>query len=84
VIDERLDADVDLLAVVVRADDTPRRAAQMGTFVGYIGQADRRVLAPPRHPSGTERGVANDLVEAGVPKERIVLGFQPPYTGFAA
>jgi hypothetical protein len=27
---------------------------------------------------GTEEGVANDLVKAGVPKEDIVLAFQPP------
>jgi hypothetical protein len=36
---------------------------------------------------GTEEGVATELVEAGVPKESIVLGFRPPeirpYTGFA-
>lgn len=36
---------------------------------------------------GTEHGIANELVEAGVPKEDIVLGFRPlelrPYTGFA-
>ncbi len=36
---------------------------------------------------GTEHGVANDLIEAGVPKEHIVLGFKSPevrpYTGFA-
>jgi hypothetical protein len=36
---------------------------------------------------GTERGVANDLVEWGVPKEDIVLAFHSPYkrqfTGFA-
>ncbi len=25
---------------------------------------------------GTERGIANELVDAGVPKERIVLGFR--------
>jgi intein-encoded DNA endonuclease-like protein len=35
---------------------------------------------------GTEDGVANDLVELGVPKEDIVLAFHPPYkrkyTGF--
>ncbi len=34
-----------------------------------------------------EEGIATELVEAGVPKEDIVLGFQPakerPYTGFA-
>lgn len=37
---------------------------------------------------GTERGIANELVEAGIPRDRIVLGFKPPeirpYTGFAA
>ncbi len=35
----------------------------------------------------TEDGVATDLLDAGVPKEDIVLGFRPPelrkYTGFA-
>jgi hypothetical protein len=37
---------------------------------------------------GTEQGIAAELIEAGVPKDRIVLGFQPPgvrpHTGFAA
>ena len=37
---------------------------------------------------GTEYGVANELVEMGVPKEDIVLGFRAPQrrpdTGFAA
>lgn len=28
---------------------------------------------------GTEIGVANELVAAGVPKQNIVLGFQAPY-----
>ncbi len=36
---------------------------------------------------GTYHGIANDLVEAGVPKDRIVLAFKPPairpLTGFA-
>jgi hypothetical protein len=36
---------------------------------------------------GTEAGVANDLVRAGIPKDRIVLGFHQPemrqYTEFA-
>jgi len=36
---------------------------------------------------GTEHGIARDLEEAGIPKERIVLGFQPPdvrkYTEYA-
>jgi hypothetical protein len=37
---------------------------------------------------GTEDGIANDLVEAGIPKDHIVLGFHPPevrpYTDYAA
>jgi hypothetical protein len=37
---------------------------------------------------GTEDGIAGELVEAGVPRDRIVLGFKPPdvrpYTDFAA
>ncbi len=36
---------------------------------------------------GTEDGIANELVAAGVPPEQIVLAFHPPYkrphTGFA-
>jgi hypothetical protein len=36
---------------------------------------------------GTEYGVARELVDAGVPKSQIVLGFRPPeirpYTEFA-
>jgi hypothetical protein len=37
---------------------------------------------------GTEYGVANELVEGGVPKDQIILGFKSPemlpYTQFAA
>ena len=36
---------------------------------------------------GTEDGIANDLVSAGIPKDQIVLGFHPleirPYTEYA-
>jgi hypothetical protein len=36
---------------------------------------------------GTEAGIAEELVEGGVPRERIVLAFKPPeirpHTGFA-
>ena len=36
---------------------------------------------------GTSPGVTDDLLEAGIPREAIVLGFRPPYvrqyTGFA-
>jgi len=37
---------------------------------------------------GTEEGVAEELVKAGIPRDRIVLGFKPPeirpYTDYAA
>jgi hypothetical protein len=37
--------------------------------------------------NGTERGVANELVELGIPKDAIVLAYQlpykRPYTAFA-
>jgi hypothetical protein len=37
---------------------------------------------------GLEDGVTDELVEAGIPKDKIVLGFQPPavrpHTGYAA
>jgi hypothetical protein len=36
---------------------------------------------------GTDYGIANDLIAAGIPKDRIVLGYKAPairaYTGFA-
>ena len=39
------------------------------------------------HRDGTEHGIANDLVDTGIPKNNIVLGFHPanirPYTEFA-
>ncbi len=30
------------------------------------------------HRDGTERGIANELVSHGIPKDRIVLGFRSP------
>jgi hypothetical protein len=36
---------------------------------------------------GTEHGIADDLTEAGIPKDHIVLGFREPelrqYTGYS-
>ncbi len=36
---------------------------------------------------GTEDGIADEMIEAGIPQDKIVLGFRPPeirpYTGFA-
>jgi hypothetical protein len=65
----------------------------------YVGWLDsKRVYGPVLHldimdgkiwvqQDGTEVGIANELVELGVPKHDIVLGFNPPklrqYTDFA-
>ncbi|MDJ1178628.1 XisI protein [Roseofilum sp. BLCC_M91] len=39
------------------------------------------------HRDGLEDGIADDLLRAGIPKDKIVLGFHPPevrlHTGFA-
>lgn len=39
------------------------------------------------HRDGTEYGIANELLDAGISKDKIVLGFHPadirPYTEFA-
>lgn len=54
-----------------------------GTLL-HIDLVDRKVWI--QH-DGTEDGIANELVAAGIPKEHIVLGFRPPeqrkYTEFA-
>ncbi|HEX9732048.1 MAG TPA: XisI protein [Thermoanaerobaculia bacterium] len=64
--------------------------------VGWQGK--RRVHGTPLHIDligdkvwiqydGTSSGVASELVEAGIPRESIVLGFKPvsvrPHTGYA-
>ena len=66
------------------------------SYVGWI--RDQRVHGPVLHVDirrgkiwiqhdGTEDGIAAALVEAGVPRDHIVLAFHPPnerrYTGFA-
>jgi len=75
--------------------DDERQSYQL-MFIGW--DRNRRVHGPVIHIrlrddkiwiewDGTEEGVANALVAAGVPKEKIVLAFYPeekrPYTGFA-
>ncbi len=68
-------------------------------MVFLVGQqGDHRIHGPLIHVDlidgkfwiqydGTERGVALDLIDAGIPKDRIVLGFKSPelrkHTGFA-
>lgn len=55
-----------------------------GTIV-HVDIIDGRVWV---QYDGTDRPVALELVDAGVPRDRIVLGFREPelrkYTGFAA
>lgn len=50
----------------------------------HVGIIDGKVWV---QRDGTEDGIANELVQAGIPKEDIVLGFHEPdvrqYTGFA-
>jgi hypothetical protein len=52
---------------------------------GWSG--NKYLHATPIHCDETEEGIATDLMEAGIPKEDIVLGFRYPkvrkYTGFA-
>lgn len=74
----------------------PERDHYQLIYVGWIDS--KRVYGPVLHldiidgkiwiqQDGTEVGIANELVELGVPKHDIVLGFNPPklrqYTDFA-
>ena len=66
--------------------DTKRDHYQL-VYVGWRNQ--RRIYGPVLHldimddkiwiqQDGTEVGIANELVELGVPKQDIILGFDPP------
>lgn len=50
----------------------------------HVGYKEHKIWIYCDH---TEDGVATEFVEAGIPKQNIVLGFRPielrPYTGFA-
>ncbi len=54
---------------------------------GYVLHLDIRDGKIWIQHDGTYDGIANALVEAGIPRDRIVLAFKPPdirqYTGFA-
>ena len=54
---------------------------------GIIVHADVRDGKVWIQHDGTEDGIADELLDAGIPKEHIVLAFHPPYkrpyTGFA-
>jgi hypothetical protein len=66
--------------------DTERDHYQL-VYVGWRNH--RRIYGPVLHldimdnkiwiqQDGTEVGIANELVELGVPKQDIILGFDPP------
>jgi hypothetical protein len=61
-----------------------RGAKRLYGVVLYIDIIDGKIWI---QQDGTEVGIANKLVELGVPKQDIVLGFDPPmmrqYTEFA-
>lgn len=60
-----------------------RNVRQHGTLV-HMDIIDGKVWV---HYDGTERGLANDLVAAGIPRDHIVLAFHAPaerrFTDFA-
>jgi hypothetical protein len=76
-----VDQDRDHYELIHVGWDGPRRVH--GAVI-HIDILDGRIWI--QH-DGTESGVAEDLVQAGVPRDAIVLGFRPPhvrqYTGFA-
>ncbi|MEB3277654.1 MAG: XisI protein [Lyngbya sp.] len=68
----------------------PENHHYMVVHLGWIEDGMRRVYGCIIHVDikndkiwiqrdGTEIGVANELLEAGVPKQDIVLGFHAPY-----
>ena len=76
--DERIQAEIIF--------DTDRDRYQL-VYVGWRNQ--QRIYGPVLHldiidnkiwiqQDGTEVGIANELVELGVPKQDIILGFDPP------
>ena len=56
-------------------------------FHGFVVHAEIRDSKIWIHYDGIEDGITDELVEAGVPKDSIVLAFHPPYvrphTGYA-
>ncbi|MDF5728333.1 MAG: XisI protein, partial [Rhizonema sp. PD38] len=63
----------------------PEELTRIFSCIIYVEIKDGKIWI---ERDGTEIGVANELVEAGVPKQDIVLGFKAPYkrkfTEFAA
>ncbi|MBW3596796.1 MAG: XisI protein [Planctomycetes bacterium] len=75
------DDDTNTYAVIVHGWEGPRRLHGCLAHIEING--DKIWI----QQDGTEYGLATELVEAGIPKESIVLGFKSewvrPHTGFA-
>lgn len=52
-----------------------RNTLQLSRTLAHLEIRDGKIWV---ESDGTERGVATDLVAAGIPKEKIVLAFYPP------
>ena len=76
------DKDADRYLLITVGWDGPKRIH--GVLV-HLDIIDGKVWV---QRDGTEYGIARELVEAGIPKDKIVLGFHEPsvrqYTEFAA
>jgi hypothetical protein len=76
-----VDRDNDRYLLIVQGWENQKRVH--GCLV-HIDIIDRKISI---QRDGIEYGIANELVEKGIPKEDIVLGFHPPsvrpYTEFA-
>jgi hypothetical protein len=76
------DSESDRYLLVVLGRENGRR---MHTCLVHVEIIEGKIWI---QQDGTEQGVATELVQAGVPKDRIVLGFRSPelrkHTEFAA
>jgi hypothetical protein len=76
-----------LLQVGWNGDEYVNVASSVTSFHGAVIHVDIIEDKIWIQYDGSEEGIAVDLVEKGVPKETIVLGFRPPeerpYTSFA-
>jgi hypothetical protein len=68
------DRESDRYVVLVLGEDHAERTVHFALI--HIDIIDGKIWV--QH-DGTEYGVAQELIDAGVPEDRIVLGFLPPY-----
>jgi hypothetical protein len=75
------DEKADIYLVIIEGWEDVRR---MHGVLVHVDIIDGKIWI---QEDGTEDGIARDLLEAGIPKDKIVLGFKSPetrkYTGYA-